>query len=187
MHDAGKPPARRRIAMAGIVLGACLAWYGWTYRFLPAGASTASLLHAAAVFDQCSRRAPKPDGPYWIPTAAQIRAIEPSLPAIGRMVPKHHFNVPKDEYRYLHQYMGFTLHGKRLIYVNVAPDDWRYETEYNAREGRKRPLSEELKHLVEGILPERALGTCDGGAFFWGVVVDPATGRFQHPEFNGAS
>ena len=177
--------ARHLSGAAVLAFGAALAWYGWTYRFLPEGASTVSLLHAADVFRQCSRHAPKPDGAYWVPTASQIRAIELSLPVIARKIPKRNVDERAEQYHYLHQYIGYTLKGKRLIYVNVVPDDWRYAIEHLAPQGYEHRPSEVVQHVIETVLPEQAMGTCDGGTMFWGVVYDPANGAFQQLEWNG--
>ena len=173
--------------LASLALPAA-AWLACTDVWLPPGASTVSLWHADEMFNQCSREAPKPDGAYWIPTSAQIRAIEPALPALARRVPQDYRNLPALTDPTLRQYTGFTLKGQRLIYVNFGPDDWRFTELLHERERRDGPAHrwpEVKERLLEKILPERPLNMCDGGAFFWGVVYNPATRTFAVPQFNG--
>lgn len=154
--------ARHPVGAAVLGCGAALAWYGWTYGFLPEGASTVSLLHASDVFRQGSRHTPEPDGAYWIPSASQIRAIELALPEMARKIPKRNVDERAEQFHSLHQYIGYTLKGKRLIYVNVVPDDWRYAIEHLAPQGYEPMPSEVVQHAIETVLPGQATGTGDG-------------------------
>jgi hypothetical protein len=164
------------------VLGGCaialavgVVWAAATYGFLPPRTSTISLLHAGDTFKQCSRDAPVPDGAYWIPTASQIRAIEPALPALGRRYPPGYQNEPAVDTVFIHQYIGFTRKGARLIYVNVTPI---YEP------GEEELAARSWLHRAEVLLPEQPVRPCDGGPNNWGVVYNPATKTFGELQFN---
>lgn len=185
MRKARKPGAPRLRAGLLLAFSAGLGWYGWTYCLLPEGASTVSLLYAADTFHQCSRETPQPDGAYWVPTAAQIRVIESSLPSELRKGPDKFQEGPHRQYYLLHQYLGFTLNGRRFVYVNGGPDDWRIENVILADEGTTHSLKEKAARLAELILPKKPFRRCDGGAYYWGVVYDPVTAKFQALKING--
>ena len=119
-----------------------------------------------ALMDQCSRSSPRDTVGFWSPTPEQVNVIEQRLPELlskSKVLNKGGYK-PKlsDSYR---QYMGITVHGKKLIYVNSFPGpaesrglpDWR----------------------------TKAAVICDGGFAFWGVVFDPADNTFHDLEFNG--
>ncbi len=166
-------PSTRPIAIAAVLAAVCaLGWYWRTYAWLPEGASTVSLLHAADTFDQCSREVPFTRGPYWVPTASQIRAIEPMLPALtGQARPRYDPGTP-----FARQYIGFTRAGKRLVYLNVVVHHWQLD---------EHRWIEHVQRFVDRVLPERPNMLCDGGVLAWGVVYDPATGLFEQLTFNG--
>jgi hypothetical protein len=153
-----------------------LAWLWCTDVFLPRGVSRISLLYAADTFSQCSRSAPLPTGAYWMPSGSQVRAAELALKS---------FPQPKLDPIYdnsiTHQYIGFTRGGRRLIYINVGLDDEPIVGSY------ERPARERLFALLGKIWPEEPLRMCDGGKHFWGVVFDPAAGRFEDREENGVA
>jgi len=71
---------------------------------------------------------------------------------------------------YYRQYLGITVGGRKLIYINAfhprvlalraasrSPESWR----------------------------TRAMTVCDGGEWFWGAVYDPAAGKLENVQFNG--
>ena len=69
---------------------------------------------AAAVLRTCSRPSPDRDAelPRWVPTAADIAALEAALPTIAE---------GSDPARYNRQYVGFERDGRRYIYLNAWP------------------------------------------------------------------
>jgi hypothetical protein len=69
---------------------------------------------------------------------------------------------PRQSYR---QYVGIVVGGRRLIYVNAFPSE----------------VAEEDKDWKTHFLGD----ICDGGSSFWGVLFDPATGKFIDLETNG--
>lgn len=167
--------ARRRVVSAVLIaFGVAGLWYGWTYAWLPRGASGISLVHAAETFKQCSRPTPEGAAGFWLPTASQIRAIEPAIPALGRMAPPN-LPLPGSAIRFTRQYIGFTRNQEKLIYVNVVVDDWAVD---------EHSVEQHLEHAVKAMLPERPVMLCDGGAFAWGVVYHPARNSFEAPVFN---
>lgn len=67
-------------------------------------------------------------------------------------------------FRSYRQYVGIVLSGKRLIYVNafapeLNPKDWQ----------------------------TRLVNFCDGGSALWGVLFDPAAGKFSDLRTNGVA
>lgn len=178
---------QRPAKVLATVVAAGAAWYGATYCFLPEGASTISLLYAEQAFKQCSRDAPIPDGSFWLPTGAQIRAIDATVGQLGREGASAYRYPHTTGYPFLRQYVGFTRKGERLIYVTVTTDDWRYmERLYESGEAYGRhSWRDMLVHYGERLLPEKPHIVCDGGAFNWGMVFNPRTGIFEAPKFNG--
>lgn len=119
---------------------------------------------ARAVTEQCSRAsAPAYEG-TWTPSVRDIEVLEARLPRLRRLHATcciGGWQVESLHNAYL-QYVGLVVGGKKLIYVNAfraekPPPAWR-------------------------IQPELA---CDGGSAFWGVVYDPASGRFTNLSVNG--
>lgn len=69
---------------------------------------------AAAILRTCSRASPDREAvaPRWVPTAADIAALEAALPTIA---------AGSDPARYHRQYVGFERDGAKLIYLNAWP------------------------------------------------------------------
>jgi hypothetical protein len=157
---------RRAIGFILVVAVFALAWLALPYVWLPKGTSTISLWWATETFQQCSRSTPKTDGPYWLPNAAEILALESSLWPFLQLRDKHGLPVPAKFQQYQRQYIGFTRNGERLIYGNFSPSDddqpWRRWS-----------------------LLEKPVSACDGGKNFWGIVYRPKTDEFEEPQFNG--
>lgn len=162
-------------------------WLACTDVWLPQGASTVSLLHAAESFHQCSREAPIPDGSFWLPSGAQIRAIDAKVAQLGREGASVYRYSHTPGYPFMRQYIGFTRKGERLIYVTVTTDDWRYMSRLHdsGETGTNHTLSERRVHYRELLLPEKPQLICDGGTFTWGIVFNPQAGIFEPPVFNG--
>ena len=111
---------------------------------------------------QCSRGAPQVQG-GWTPTPQDIAGLEQRLPAIARLEAgvngrSLHIEHPEQTYR---QYVGVIVGGHRLIYINAVGG----------------PFDKYAREHVEVV--------CDGGSSFWGVLYDPATGRFFDLSTNG--
>jgi hypothetical protein len=114
------------------------------------------------LFDQCSRPAPQGVSDIWIPSVQEVEKMEESLPqflekegALERMLPLGN---------YYYQYVGYIVHGRRMIYVNAfvgreQAKDWR----------------------------RKAVLFCDGGSAFFGVEYDVEEGNFLNLYFNGVA
>ena len=111
---------------------------------------------------QCSRGAPQVQG-GWTPNPQDIAGLEQRLPAIARLeggFTGHSIHIEHPELAY-RQYVGVVVAGHRLIYVNAV----------------RGPFEKYAREHVEVV--------CDGGSPFWGVLYDPATGRFFDLQTNG--
>jgi hypothetical protein len=115
-----------------------------------------------ALMKQCSRNSPKDASGFWSPSPSQVNAIEQLLPELMRK--SGHKLKLSDSYR---QYMGITVHGKKLIYLNSF---------------HGFILSELGGHAD---WHTKAVIICDGGDAFWGVEFDPADNTFHDIQFNG--
>jgi hypothetical protein len=124
---------------------------------------------ALALSHQCSRPAPGPVSAQWIPTAAQIEAIEPNLGTVLRAhLAAAQVNAAVSDY--YRQYAGFVVGGRRMIYVN----------------GVERAAIEQTNPDHPFDWRRQATGICDGGAITFGVEYDVEAGEFSHFAFNGA-
>jgi hypothetical protein len=159
---------RRAIALLVVLMSACLFWLALPYVWLPKGTSTVSLWWAADTFQQCSRDAPKTDGTYWLPTAAEITQLESELWPMLELREKQGKTVPPRFEQFQRQYIGFTRNGERLIYGN-------FSSLYEDEPWRQRSLL------------ERPTNVCDGGCHFWGIVFKPKSNEFEEPQFNGVA
>ena len=165
--------SRKRIrAVVALIIFVLLAWPAWTYCFLPKDTSTI-LWHAQKAFDQCSRDRPEPGASFWLPTAAQVRAAEAALPGMLATRRKMGLRMPQkadygQPFRFHRQYVGFTMKGERVIYLNAYPVYF----------------NDGLNDIPFSLF-ERPEVMCDGGRFFWGVVYRPVTNTFEQFETNG--
>jgi len=117
---------------------------------------------------QCSRVSPGPVQGSWTPTTAQLDALDNELAALvaERLQAAGSNASPGDFYR---QTAGFTIGGRRVIYVNGVHAD---AVERGMDPGRDWRTA--------------AIGICDGGPITFGVEYDPATRRFSNFAFNGS-
>ena len=114
---------------------------------------------------QCSRDVPAPIDGTWMPTEAQVRALESPLVALVKKeaskgdLPGATIEVA----RYYRQYGGLIIGGKRIIYVNAFDE-----------------------HLAEFSWRWQVPRVCDGGYGLFGVEYDPSAGTFANFSFNGS-
>lgn len=129
---------------------------------LPANCAILPSSEGPALMKQCSRGTPKDVSGFWSPSPSQVAAIEQLLPEMLRKS-GHKLKV-SDSNR---QYIGITVHGKKLIYLNCFD----------------RSVLSESSALRDW--QTKAVIICDGGDAFWGVVFDPADNTFHELQFNG--
>lgn len=63
-------------------------------------------------------------GPYWTPTQKQVDKLENELPAYLKDQLKK--PLKKDHSKYKRQYFGYSLNGKKVIYLNAFCDYFDY-------------------------------------------------------------
>ena len=120
---------------------------------------------AKAVTRFCSRNNLAKVDRGWQLTAKDADAIEDALSKDNYLRGKltSASTKEKDPRQYYRQYVGVVVGGRKLIYVNgicvKPPSYWTRKLE----------------------------NVCDGGACFWGVLYDPASGEFSHFEMNGVA
>ena len=121
---------------------------------------------AKKVADQCSRPGPPEFNETWQPTGADIRLLESRLSRLKGLRAEgccmKGARVEDPEHFHM-QYVGIVVKGRRLIYINAfaeddPPDSWKTQA-----------------YIV-----------CDGGVD-WGVLYDPATGKFSDLAVNGGA
>lgn len=150
-----------------IVIAALLAWGNTLFATEPTGIlSTEGPLalkveRAALLFYQCSRGAPIPEGPLWLPTPAEVRMLEIRLEKHMAAIKLGTPRMPAAGKQYRGQYLGFMRAGELHIYASYVP----------AREG----------NYWEDFSGD-AIIMCDGGKSFWGIVYNTVTGQFSELE-----
>lgn len=128
---------------------------------------------APGLFRQCSRPAPVFLGNLWTPTPADLAQFESRFPVYYES--KTAFRSMTLDY-YYRQNAGFiAADGRRLIYTNFFP--WAVPSAELQKEDPIRWDPDLWKKAPQII--------CDGGGRFFGVVFEPATGRFSDLELNG--
>jgi len=123
-----------------------------------------STKQARLLFKQCSRQAPQFDGTPQRASRPNIDKLERALPEFLKERQAKRLRIPEPNQAYRGQYAEFKRNGVTYIYGSYFPAD----------DVRDTPLD------------GKALIWCDGGASFWGVVFEPATGQFTQFEVNGA-
>ena len=122
-------------------------------------------IDATELLKQCSRDAPAMGEKAWVPTDAEVDALEKALPAAlaassqGRKV---NFSALLEKWQ--RQYVGIIRGGTRYIYGNYFPA----EMHGDILEWRKAPLV-----------------ACDGGPKFFGAEFNVSSGRVTRLDFNG--
>jgi hypothetical protein len=120
---------------------------------------------ATAVTRLCSRNAEAKVDRGWQLSTKDADAIEDAL-SKDNYLHGELTSAPtkeKDPRQYYRQYVGVVVGGRKLIYVNGIC---------------VKPSSYWTRKLED---------VCDGGACFWGVLYDPASGEFSHFEMNGVA
>jgi len=109
----------------------------------------------------------------WQPSPGDIARLEKLLPDFMR----RQKDLPRDYqplHEYYRQYVGIVRGGKKVIGVNLAHVSF---FESMAKVESYRGKTEELRK--QPIMVE------DGGAYFFHLQFDPATGTFSNLQFNG--
>lgn len=120
---------------------------------------------AAVLIHQCSRESPLAIQSVWTPTAAVLEKMESQLAAITKLESKVCCGIGarvSDVNAYYRQYAGLIIEDRKLIYINAFArtagiDDWR----------------------------QQPVLFCGGKHAYWGVLYDPASGKFFDLAFNG--
>ena len=100
-------------------------------------------------------------GPYWTPGQEQIDQLERKLPAYLKYQYKNHSRHPKiDLSKYKRQYFGYSLDGKKVIFVNAFCHSFDY-------------------------WKKTYVFVFDGGQCFFQATFDPETGNFLSFSVNG--
>jgi hypothetical protein len=123
---------------------------------------------AKATLEQCSRPTPEDVDGSWTVPVATLKRLERDLPQLSQLGPKpsaieDKAFAPGGFYR---QYVGITVHGRKLIYINAfggGSDRIPFDIPW-----RKTPVV-----------------VCDGGSAHWGAIYDPKTHKFSQLQFNG--
>jgi len=89
----------------------------------PHGIHVVPLNRGAELFRQCSRPAPMPDEPLWIPSIEDVARLESDLKMFLSLPRTAGQTLPPLTVLYHRQYVGFTRKGARLIYGNFFPKD----------------------------------------------------------------
>ena len=140
-----------------------------------AGPLPISLEEAPKLFKQCSRTAPVPEGPVWLPRGAEIRDLEQQLEHFfvqNTRLDDHlkqgqlravELGLDPNHQKYQAQFVGFERGGDKYIYAS-------YLTRGLAKSGQN---------------DEDAIILCDGGSGAWGIVYDLQTQELVEFSVNG--
>lgn len=151
------------VFLSSLLLSVCQVAYAAPGKWLSElGPLSLKWEQGAALFKQCSRSAPVPDGPLWQPERAQLQQLQRDLQEYLQKTPTAAANLIKDG-KYRGQFIGFIRGGQRLIYASFAAG-FAVQEEGNGE----------------------ALIVCDGGNAFWGIVYHPAKRQFSELKVNGA-
>lgn len=144
-------------------------------------AAVLPLASAPRMLDACGREVPGGIEGFWTPGEALVRRVERDLPRVldrvlARVARANDFPRRDRTDDYLRQYIGIRRNGRALVYIN----------------GVHRMMADDLNRSFDGtgLVPaplrwmREPLDACDGGAAFFGVEYDPATGEFGRVEFN---
>lgn len=120
------------------------------------------LEQAPRLVKPCWGSGPNPEGQLWLPTAAEVAALETRLEKYMTTVKFGTRAMPAADVKYRGQYVGFMRSKVKHIYASYVPERDSYP-------------------LPVGV----ALLMCDGGPSYWGIVYNTATGRFSELSISG--
>ena len=146
------------LALAGCASDSLLPGH---YVVLPEASAGDALRH-------CSRQSPSDVEGTWSPSEADIAQLEEDLPKLARLkaslccLAGTRISNPG---WYFRQYIGLTIRGQRLIYINAFFDP--------------------ADHPGHPAWLQRPVDACDGGSGFWSAVYDPKRRRFSELAVNG--
>lgn len=120
---------------------------GWA-GLSPKGPLPVSIVDAARLFEQCSRRAPQPSGPLWLPSSSEIAALEQDLLTYMEALGEANFADSRwSRSAYRGQYVGFGDGNERYIYGSYTNRD-----------------------LTDVFVSGKPIIMCDGGPSSWGIL-----------------
>jgi hypothetical protein len=158
-----------RLQFIAMVLALSLVTAFGSVEALPDHSVILPVSEGPALTNQCSRLSPKDVDGFWSPSPSQVNEVEQRLPELlskSDVLNKSGYKLELSEF--CRQYVGITVHGKRLIYLNA--------------------FSRAISKSSEGRdWRTKAITACDGGFGFWGVVFDPADNTFHDLQFNGVA
>ena len=146
-------PPRQMICLIGealLLVCACVSYANSETISFPAdGRYILAVGEGRRLLHPCSRQTPKHSSAYWEPTDRDIDKLERGLlPYLNSLAMNGAVLPPAQPYD--RQYIGITQKGRRLIYINFFPIEFRaYD-----------PLHE-------------VIDICDGGPKHWGLLFDP--------------
>ena len=117
---------------------------------------------APLLLKPCWGGGPNPEGQLWLPTAAEVAALETQLDKHMATVKLGTPGTPAAGKQYRGQYVGFMRSNVKHIYASYVP----------ARDEYPLPSGS-------------ALLMCDGGPSYWGIVYNTATGQFSELSVSG--
>jgi len=121
----------------------------------------------AAMLHQCSRAAPTASE-FWAPSLEDVLEAERRLPTfLTQATCRVRLKPPAEYFR---QYVGMTIGGRRLLYLNAVHADIV-------------TLHSDGPHALDW--HSKAIVVCDGGEAFWGVEYDLGARSFGNLQCNG--
>ncbi|MFG6433327.1 hypothetical protein [Roseateles sp. LYH14W] len=109
---------------------------------------------------------PATDNGTWNPSAAQVAALEKSLPAFFAASKAASDQLPDSRHVYRWQYSGYSYRGQRRIFASFYP--------------AADPLTAAIK-------PGTCMSFSDGGNAFWHLEFDPRSGKVVRLQVNGVA
>ena len=131
---------------------------------------------------QCSRPSPENFTDTWEPGKSDIEKMESKLSDIKKLKVKDcciQGAVIEDPDAYYMQYAGIILDGHKLIYISAISKSQPTQLSAETVGGK-----EVLREVPSDSWKTNAFVICDGGNA-WGVLYDPASGKFFDLAING--
>ena len=118
---------------------------------------------APLLLKPCWGGGPNSEGQLWLPTAAEVAALETQIEKHMATVKLGTPGTPAAGKQYRGQYVGFMRSNVKHIYASYLP----------ARDEYPLPSGS-------------ALLMCDGGPSYWGIVYNTVTGQFSELSVSGS-